>query len=140
MLNYIKALLIALKAHYKQLDKGGKPYILHPLKVSFKVKNNKVKIVALLHDVLEDSNKYSIDDFNFLDDEQKESLLLLTHDKNVGYFDYVKKIKQNEIAKEVKKQDLIQNLNLSRLKNIRQKDILRAKKYLDALEILNENS
>ncbi|NMD38488.1 MAG: GTP pyrophosphokinase, partial [Christensenellaceae bacterium] len=134
--DYLKAFIMALKAHYKQKDKSGKPYILHPLNVALRVKSKKAKVVALLHDVLEDSDKFSIENFIFLDESQKEALLLLTHNKNVPYMDYIQLISKNEIAKEVKIQDLIQNLNLGRLKSIKEKDISRTKKYINALEIL----
>ena len=53
--NYIKAFIIMLKAHWYQKDKGGNRYIYHPIRVSKSVKGFDAKIVALLHDVLEDS-------------------------------------------------------------------------------------
>ena len=136
MINYIKALRIAFVAHRGQYDKGGKPYIWHPINVSKGVKDKYAKVVALLHDVLEDSDKFTIEDFNFLNNEQKQSLLLLKHDKCVPYFDYIDNIKADKIAKEVKIQDLKQNMNLTRLKEITIKDIEREKKYIEALEKL----
>ena len=102
-----------------------------------KVRTKKAKAVVLLHDTLEDSAAFTIEDFDFLDREQKESLLLLTHNKSIPYFECIEKIKQNMLAKEVKQQDLLQNINLNRLKNITTKDIARVKKYTEALEILN---
>ena len=51
----IKAFIVAFKAHRGQKDKGGKPYILHPLKVAFKVRGIESKTVALLHDTVEDT-------------------------------------------------------------------------------------
>ncbi len=102
-----------------------------------KVRTKKAKAVALLHDALEDSDRFTVDDFDFLDKEQKESLLLLTHDKKMPYFEYIEKIKHNKLAQEVKQQDLLQNMNLRRLKNINAEDIARVQKYIKALEILN---
>lgn len=137
MRNYIKALFIMLNAHKGQKDKGGHPYFLHPLRVSMATKNKRSKIVALLHDVLEDSNKYEIKDFNFLDEEQKEALLLLTHNDSDEYFEYVKRIKQNKISREVKLMDLKDNMNLKRLKDISKDDEKRLEKYQIARDILS---
>lgn len=138
MLNLIKAFIVAIKAHRGQKDKGGKPYILHPVRVALNVKGKDEKIVALLHDVIEDTN-YTIDDLDFLTKEQKEALLLLTHDKNVAYMEYVRKIKKNKIASKVKLADLEQNMNLKRLKTISNKDLKRLEKYKRAKEILLYN-
>lgn len=137
MINYIKALIIMFKAHKGQKDKAGRAYIFHPLKVSFEVKTQDAKIVALLHDVLEDSN-YTIEDLDFLTEKQKYSLNLLSHKKYEPYFDYIEKIKHNGIAKEVKLSDLRHNSNLKRLKNITEKDLERVKKYKKAIEILGK--
>lgn len=137
MLKLVKAFFIMMKAHRGQKDKAGKPYYRHPLKVAIGVKGLKAKTVALLHDVIEDNKKYSIDLFDFLDSEQKEALLLLTHDKTDGYFSYINRIKSNRIAKSVKVKDLEHNSNLRRLKEITQKDIERVEKYKRAMLILS---
>lgn len=86
---------------------------------------------------MEDSNKYEIKDFNFLDEEQKEALLLLTHNDSDEYFEYVKRIKQNKIAREVKLMDLKDNMNLKRLKDISKNDEKRLEKYQIARDILS---
>lgn len=132
MLNYIKAFFIMLNAHKGQKDKGGHTYFLHPLRVSKKISDRRYKIVALLHDVLEDSDKYTINDFDFLDSEQKDALIKLTHPENVAYMDYVKNIKSNSIARKVKLMDLEDNMNLNRLKCLTEKDFKRVEKYKKA--------
>lgn len=136
MFAILRALNIARKAHRGQKDKAGKPYILHPVRVALGVKGQKAKVIALLHDVLEDSDKYRIEDLSFLDEKQREALLLLTHDKEVPYFEYVEKIKSNPLAKEVKLSDLKQNSNLKRLRTVTEKDRTRAEKYKKAISIL----
>lgn len=136
MLSYIKAILIMLKAHKGQKDKAGKPYFLHPLRVSKNLNDKRAKIVALLHDVLEDSDKYKMSDLSFLDSEQREALGFLTHKKNDDYFKYIEGIKANKIARAVKIADLRDNSNLSRIKNPTDKDIKRIEKYRKAMEIL----
>lgn len=136
MLSLIKAFFIMLNAHKGQRDKANKPYIFHPIKVALNVKGIKAKAVALLHDVLEDNDIYDISDFSFLDNEQIEALLLLTHKNNQEYFEYINNIKKNKLATMVKLSDLKHNSNLNRLKIITQKDIDRKNKYLKAINIL----
>lgn len=134
----MKALLVAIKAHKGQKDKGGKPYILHPIRVALNVKGKDEKIVALLHDVIEDTS-YTIDDLDFLSEEQRKALLLLTHDDNVPYMEYITELKKNKIASKVKLKDLEQNMNLKRLKTVSDKDLKRLEKYKKAKEILLYN-
>lgn len=125
-----------LKAHWKQRDKGNHLYIFHPIRVSRKCKSKSAKLVALLHDVIEDNPNYSIEDFTFLNEEEKEALALLTHNKDIAYFDYINDVKRNKIAREVKLSDLKDNSNLKRLSNITDKDLKRVEKYKLAENIL----
>lgn len=136
MFKLFKAFFIMLRAHSGQKDKAGKCYIFHPINVALRVNGVRAKTVALLHDVLEDSELYSIKDFNFLDKEQMEGILLLTHNTDEEYFDYINRVKTNKIALAVKLSDLRHNSNLKRLKTITEKDINRRNKYLKAMEIL----
>lgn len=136
MLRLFKAFFIMLRAHSGQKDKAGKCYIFHPINVALGVNGVRAKTVALLHDVLEDSELYSIEDFKFLDKEQMDAILLLTHNTDEEYFDYINKVKTNKIALDVKLSDLRHNSNLKRLKTITERDINRRNKYLKAIEIL----
>lgn len=136
MLRLFKAFFIMLRAHINQKDKAGRCYIFHPINVALGVKGIRTKTVALLHDVLEDSDLYNIKDFSFLDEEQMEAILLLTHSANEEYFNYINKVKTNKIALAVKLSDLRHNSNLKRLKTITERDINRRNKYLKAMEIL----
>lgn len=95
--NLLKALLLMAKAHRKQRDKGGAPYIYHPITVSRKVKGYDEKIVALLHDVFEDSD-IKLEDVNFLSEDQVAALKLLTRNPSEGYQNYIENIKENPIA------------------------------------------
>lgn len=136
MFKLFKAFFMMLRAHINQKDKAGRCYIFHPINVALGVKGIRTKTVALLHDVLEDSELYSIEDFKFLDKEQMEAILLLTHSANEEYFNYINKVKTNKIALAVKLSDLRHNSNLKRLKTITERDINRRNKYLKAIEIL----
>lgn len=136
MINYIRAFAIMLKAHKGQRDKGGKPYFTHPFRVARKTKDKRAKIVALLHDVMEDSDKYTWADLDFLDQEQIAALKVLTHQKDVPYFEYINAVKENTLARQVKLSDLADNMNLKRLKTITDKDLERIKKYKEAQRML----
>ena len=131
-----KAMIIAYNAHMNQFDKAGVPYIYHPIHLAEQMETETECIVALLHDVVEDT------DVTFKDLEKEfpkdsiEALKLLTHDKKVDYMEYIKAIKKNDIAKKVKIADLIHNSDETRLENITLKDISRKEKYKKALDIL----
>lgn len=130
MSNYELALKIATEAHKGQVDKAGVPYINHPLTVASLVDTEEEKIVALLHDTIEDTSitEQDLIDYGF-PNEIVEAVKLLTHNKNVPYMDYVAKIKDNELARKVKIADLTHNSDLSRLKEITDKDKKRYEKY-----------
>lgn len=132
-----KAIRIAVNAHYGQKDKGGEPYIFHPLRVMDACCSVDAKIVAILHDVVEDTD-VEIDTIRAEFPTQiAEALKLLTHMPDIAYMDYIKKIKENAISREVKMADLKDNSNVSRLTDITDKDIERLKKYNAALKLLN---
>ena len=132
-----KAMEIALDAHKGQKDKGGSPYILHPLTVASKQETESCIIVALLHDVVEDSN-YTLEDLRAagFTDEVCDAIDLLTHKQGEDYFSYIHKIKTNKIAKSVKVQDLLHNSDTSRMATVTEKDTKRVEKYRKALDIL----
>lgn len=138
MNKYELALKIATEAHKGQVDKAGVPYINHPLTVASLVDTEEEKIVALLHDTIEDTNitEQDLIDYGF-PNEIVEAVKLLTHNKNVPYMDYVAKIKDNELARKVKIADLTHNSDLSRLKEITEKDKKRYEKYQKALLYLS---
>lgn len=134
MNNYELALKIATEAHKGQVDKAGVPYINHPLTVASLVDTEEEKIVALLHDTIEDTNITEQDLLNYgFSNKIIEAVKLLTHNKNVPYMVYVAKIKDNELARKVKIADLTHNSDLSRLKEITEKDKKRYEKYQKAL-------
>ena len=134
-----KALQIALDAHSGQVDKAGLPYIMHPMAVAIKQKTTDAFAVALLHDVIEDSS-YTADDLKKEGIPQHilDALILLTHDKDEPYMEYVSKIKSNELAKAVKLADLQHNSNLSRLSSVTDADIERQRKYAEAIALLRK--
>ena len=135
-----KAYNYALEKHGTQLRKSGEPYIIHPTNVAYTIAelglDEQTICAALLHDVVEDTN-VTFDELekNF-SPEVIEALKLLTHDKNVDYLEYVRKIKNNPIARKVKLADLYHNSDPTRMENPTPKDLERKEKYRKAIEIL----
>lgn len=134
-----KAMAIAMDAHDGQVDKAGKAYILHPLRVASRQATDDGIIVGLLHDVVEDSD-YTLDDLRDagFSDAVIEAVQLLTHERGVDYFDYVRALKGNDLARSVKIQDLLHNADLSRLRIVTNEDKKRAQRYINSLAILME--
>lgn len=133
-----KALKIAYNAHHGQLDKAGLPYIFHPLYLAEQMSDEVTICVALLHDVLEDTNVTIEELKKEFPDEIMTALQLLTRDKNTKYFDYIRKIKKNPVATKVKLADLEHNSDLTRFSGSKveiNSDSLR-KRYSKAKEIL----
>lgn len=137
--NTKKALCFCFKAHKRQKDKSGMPYVFHPFHLAEQMEDETTTIVALLHDVVEDT-RYTFKHIKKLGfgDDVLEALTLLTHQKNVDYMDYVKKIKENPIATKVKLADLKHNSDITRLDIVDEKALKRREKYLQAIEYLTK--
>jgi GTP diphosphokinase / guanosine-3',5'-bis(diphosphate) 3'-diphosphatase len=135
------AIVIATFAHNGQWQKDGKtPYIMHPLHVMHQVPLIRDKIVAVLHDILEDT-KVTIKDIRHVipNEDICNALIAITKLPNEPYKDYLHRVKQNPIACRVKMEDLIHNLDLGRLGRApTQKDRDRWGKYAHALAYLSE--
>lgn len=125
---------IAERAHMGQVDKGGHPYMEHVRTVVNGVDTPLEKTVAYLHDVLEDTDT----EITGFPKEVMFPIRLLTHKKNVPYMEYIKALKQSDVAVAVKKADLKNNMDLGRIAHPTEKDFKRVEKYKKALEILNE--
>jgi len=134
-----QAMKLCYEAHKDQLDKSGMPYVFHPFHIAEQMQDEPTTIVALLHDVVEDSDMTLSDlrDMGY-DAEIIDALSLLTHEKGVPYMEYVAKIKDNPIAKAVKLADLRHNSDLSRLDSVSEKDLKRKEKYEKAILLLEE--
>ena len=133
----LRALEIATQAHAGQTDKAGQPYIDHPIHVAEAMETEDETVVALLHDVVEDSS-WTLDDLakEGFTGEQVEAVAALTHGPGVTYFEYIRSIKQVPLATAVKIADLRHNSDPSRIPNPTHKDMMRLQKYAQALEML----
>ena len=134
-----KALKLCFQAHKDQIDKSGIPYVFHPFHLAEEMHDEATTVVALLHDVVEDTD-YTLEDLGQMGfpPEVLEALSLLTHDPQVPYMDYVRSIKANPIARCVKLADLRHNSDLSRLDEITEAALKRKEKYAQAVAILLE--
>lgn len=131
-----KAMIIAYNAHKNQFDKAGVPYIYHPICLAEQMDTELECIVALLHDVVEDT-VVTFEELNkIFSKEVIELVRVLTHDKKVDYMDYIAEVKKVAVAKKVKIADITHNSDENRLGNITMNDIIRMKKYKNALEFL----
>lgn len=136
MLN--KAIEIATKAHEGQVDKAGKPYIDHPLRVMNMGVTDDEKIVGVLHDVVEDSDwtfeQLVTEGFSV---EVVEALRCVTKSpESESYDKFIEQIKANPLAVKVKLNDLTDNMDIRRLAYISEKDVKRLRKYLKAYKQL----
>ena len=132
-----KAMKLCYEAHKDQVDKTGVPYVFHPFHVAEQMTSEASTIVALLHDVVEDTD-YTLDDIAAagFGKDIVEAVALMTHEDDVPYLDYVAKLKDNPIAREVKLADLAHNSDQSRLGEIDEETRQRLEKYEKAKAIL----
>jgi (p)ppGpp synthase/HD superfamily hydrolase len=132
-----KAIRVATKAHSGQFDKASMPYILHPLRVMMAVDSVEEKIVAVLHDVLEDTYITEIHLYTYgFSENIINAIRSVTRNVGEDYFDFIRRAKQNEIGRKVKIADLKDNMDWSRISNPIKQDVERMKKYQQAYFIL----
>ncbi len=136
-----KALRVAFDAHREQTDKSGLPYIFHPFHLAEQMETEDEICVALLHDVMEDTEITSGDlRAHGFPDRVIDALSLLTHGAGVDYMDYVKAIKQSPLAAKVKLADLRHNSDLTRLDTVDDKAKRRVEQYEKAIELLTSDA
>ena len=133
----MKAMVLAYTAHHGQFDKGGMPYIFHPIHLAEQMDDEFTTCVALLHDTVEDTPVTLEDLAKDFPAEVVNAVRLLTHDDDVEYFDYVRAIKRDPIAVKVKLADLAHNGDPTRISNQGNAEKRRAK-YAAARKILLE--
>lgn len=134
-----KAMKLAYKAHEGQEDKSGIPYVFHPLYVAERMEDELSATVALLHDVLEDTSVTLGDlEAEGFPEEALTALKLLTR-ANAPYLDYIRKLKDNPVARKVKLVDLAHNSDVSRLDRVTKADRERLELYAEAVKILSKS-
>jgi len=137
MLQLEKAIELAFKVHKNQKDRYGKPYIFHPLRVMNKVEGDNEKIVAILHDVMEDSDLIKEDlKMEGFPEEIIEAVDSISKREGEEYSDYINRVMQNKLAVKVKLADLEDNMDVRRIETITEKDAERLNKYMKAYRLL----
>ena len=138
------ALKIAATAHEGQIDKGGDPYVLHPVRMALSLKAREERIVALLHDVVEDCPGWTFEriaSYGF-DRDLLEALEAVTKDPNADlsdeeqYMAFIARAAANPIARAVKLADLRDNCDLQRIPEPTDRDLVRVEKYKRAIEFI----
>ena len=109
-----KAMSIAYNAHHGQVDQSGVPYILHPVHLAEQMDDEISCCVALLHDVAEDTDVTLEQLAKEFPEEVVDALKLMTHQDGTDYYDYVRAIGTNPIAKKVKLADIAHNSDATR--------------------------
>ena len=133
-----RAIEIATIAHKDQKDKSGAPYIQHITRVMERGKNEAEKICGILHDIVEDTEWTfeQLDDEGF-SKEVIEALKLVTKESDDEDYDhFIRRLSQNKLAIAIKLNDLRDNMDITRLNELTNKDKNRLNKYLKAYKTL----
>lgn len=138
MANLERAIRIAAKAHKGQTDKYDEPYLLHVLRVMGAGQTDEERIVGALHDVVEDS-EWTYDDLRKEGFSERilaavECLTKRGDDEDYNLF--IDRIRKNPLAIRVKLNDLRDNMDIRRMKEVKEKDVKRLNKYLKAYKLL----
>ena len=131
------AILLTVQAHQGQKDKAGAPYVLHPLRVMLCMRSDIEMMVAVLHDVVEDT-PYTLPDLQRAGypEQVLEALDRLTRRQNETYEEFIERVKANPLARKVKIADLEDNMDIRRISDLQEKDMERLKRYRRAWSAL----
>lgn len=131
------AIALACKVHAGQVDKAGQPYILHPLRLMLKFQSENEKIVAVLHDVVEDGD-VTLEELRQNGFPETVVIAIDSLSKKLGesYEDFIIRLSSSELAKRVKIEDIKDNLDINRLTSLTDEDLQRISKYHRALKYL----
>ncbi len=132
-----KAMRLCFEKHKDQADKGGAPYPFHPFHVAESMTDEYSTCVALLHDIIEDTDVCAEDLLAMgFPEEVVNAVRKMTHAEDVPYLEYARGLKEDPLCRAVKLSDLKHNSDLTRLSVITDRDLARVEKYRKAIEIL----
>lgn len=133
----VQAIELAGQTHGDEPDLNGEPYVLHPLRVMLAQRSEEARIVAVLHDVVEDTS-VTLDDLRRqgFSDAVVEAVGLLTKDGALSYEQYIERLRPHRLARAVKLADLRDNMDIRRIPEPTEHDLARLKRYRAAWEIL----
>ncbi|HEY0603084.1 MAG TPA: HD domain-containing protein [Herpetosiphonaceae bacterium] len=132
-----RAIAIAAQAHQEQRDKAGAPYILHPLRMMAQMRGEDERIVAVLHDLIEDTD-WTLDQLRAegFSGDVLAAIDCLTRRDDESYEAFIERARENELARKVKLADLEDNMDLRRIAEVTDKDLERLHKYHRARQVL----
>ena len=135
-----RAKAIATSVHEGQVDKAGKPYIEHPMRVMNMGKTVEEKIAGVLHDVVEDSDwTFEMLEKEGIPKDVMDALRCVTKlSEDEDYDHFIERVKTNPLAVKVKINDLKDNMDITRLGEVTEKDLARLNKYIRAYRQLTE--
>jgi (p)ppGpp synthase/HD superfamily hydrolase len=136
-----EAIRIAVEAHRGQKDKAGAPYILHPLRMMFRMQTDAERMTAVLHDVVEDT-PWTLDALRArgFSDEVIAAVDHLTRRADESYDEFAERAGRHPVARRVKIADLEDNMDLRRIGQVTDKDIERVNRYLRAWRLLTADA
>ncbi len=131
------AILLAAQAHRGQVDKVGQPYLLHLLRVMFRLEGEQAQIVGVLHDLVEDTS-YTLDDLRAMGYTEPivQAVDGLTRRPDETYEQFVERASANPLARRVKRADLEDNMDIRRYESLNDKDLERLNRYIAAWGML----
>ncbi|WAJ26233.1 HD domain-containing protein [Antarcticirhabdus aurantiaca] len=140
MATFERALALAREAHAGQIDKAGAPYIAHVERVAAGVHRPDEKIVAILHDVVEDNPDWTVERLSAegFSDRIVAAVDALTRREGEDYFDFVRRAMADPLARPVKRADLLDNLDKTRLSAVTPEAEARMERYRRALAMIDE--
>lgn len=132
-----EAIALAAQAHSGQVDKAGQPYVLHLLRAMFRVETEQERIIAVLHDLVEDTS-YTFDDLRALgySADILEALDCVTRRPEETYEQFIDRAAANPLARRVKLADLEDNMDIRRYTTLTEHDLERLQRYLRAWQQL----
>lgn len=127
----------AVQYHFAQIDKKGKPFLLHPLRVALRADDPLHATVGVLHDIIEDT-PLSLDALaTVFGKDVRDAVDAISRRKEETYEAYILRCKQNPVARQVKKWDIADNL--ARLHELEEGERINlSKRYHQALIVLND--
>jgi (p)ppGpp synthase/HD superfamily hydrolase len=133
-----RAIAIAAEAHAGQVDKAGAPYVLHPLRMMLTLSSNAERIVAVLHDLVEDCPGWTFERLRSegFCEEVVSALRSVTKRHDEDYEAFVRRAAENPIGRKVKLADLNDNCDLTRIAAPSERDVARIAKYRRAIELI----
>lgn len=138
-----KAIALAAKTHSDQTDKRGYAYILHPIRIMMRLRteDDELMAIAILHDVVEDSGgEVTLNTLYEMGFSRRiiDGVDALTKRDAEDYDDFIRRCAMNPDARRVKREDIRDNSDVTRLKGLREKDFRRLEKYCRAYEYLKD--